>query len=201
MTELPNTFGRFLAGDDAAFAELYREVNPPLSAYCHTLTPGNAEDLMQELWERVIAMRNRPNPAAPREVASPLAFLFRMLKNLAIDEHRRCKSEMLREGDETVLTERSDGTYEEQQSSSLEAIILEAFAKLGDEDKEILALNIYSGYKFGEIAEMLGLTNDAVWQRASRPRVRMRKIVELEACRTGVALPALQKSARKKEIV
>jgi DNA-directed RNA polymerase specialized sigma24 family protein len=59
-------FEKFLAGDDTAFAELYREMNPRLSAYCHKLVGSRAgsaapraEDLMQELWERVIAMRSR----------------------------------------------------------------------------------------------------------------------------------------------
>src|ERR1019366_2973535 len=94
MTDLASHFQAFLAGDDAAFAALYREVNAQLSAYCHKLAPGHAEDLMQELWERVSAMRSRAGSTAPHEIDSPLAFLFRMVKNLAIDEHRRKKNEI-----------------------------------------------------------------------------------------------------------
>ncbi|HEY3876258.1 MAG TPA: sigma factor, partial [Candidatus Kapabacteria bacterium] len=87
-------FDAFLAGDTTAFALLYSELNPRLSAYCYKLMPANADDLMQELWERVITMRTTRTPAFSRRgqgVVNPVAFLFRMLKNLAIDHHRRSK--------------------------------------------------------------------------------------------------------------
>ncbi len=185
MTDLASLFQVFLAGDDAAFAELYREVNPRLMAYCHKLAPGQAEDLMQELWERVIGMRSQAGSTAPREVASPLAFLFRMVKNLAIDEYRKLKDEVSLDDYETDRTDPSEET------GDIEAIILEALEKLPADDRELLVLNIYSGYNFGEIADMLGVSPEAAWQRASRARVKLRKIVIDDAKRMGVALPRM----------
>jgi RNA polymerase sigma factor (sigma-70 family) len=203
MTDLASQFQAFLAGDDAAFATLYCEVNPRLSAYCHKLAPGHAEDLMQELWERLIAMRKKNSPSSeggggkdrPRSagVVSPVAFLFRMLKNLAIDEHRRRKNEIALDDDRTDPTDLSDVTYIEQ-STEIECIILEALEKLSAEEREVLVLNIYSGYNFGEIAEMLGCSPEAVWQRASRARVKLRKIVIEDAERLGVALPRMSRT-------
>jgi RNA polymerase sigma factor (sigma-70 family) len=197
-------FEKFLAGDDAAFAELYREMNPRLSAYCHKLAPGKADDLMQELWERVIAMRS-PSSArgGGRGVESPLAFLFRMLKNLVIDEHRRGKNEIGLDDEVTNGTlPFATSDYDEQ--TDIECIILDALEKLSRDDREVLVLNIYSGYNFGEIAEMLNATPEAVWQRASRARVKLRKIVIEDAKRMGVALPKINsgtKAAQKKEAI
>jgi RNA polymerase sigma factor (sigma-70 family) len=200
-------FEKFLAGDNAAFAELYREMNPRLSAYCHKLAPGKADDLMQELWERVIAMRS-PSSArgGGRGVESPQAFLFRMLKNLAIDEHRKGKNEIAMNG------EMADGPHAThpshissiEESSDIECIIIEALEKLSQDDREVLVLNIYSGYNFGEIAKMVGATPEAVWQRASRARVKLRKIVIEDAKRMGVALPKINsdaKATQKKETI
>ena len=196
MTDLARQFQAFLAGDDAAFAELYRELNPRLSAYCHKLAPGRADDLMQELWERVIAMR-APRMAAPREVASPLAFLFRMLKNLAIDEFRKSKNEIALEEDQTDPTDGSNG---EQRTTELESIILEALEKLPKDDREVLVLNLYSGYNFGEIAEMLSATPEAIWQRASRARAKLRKIVIADAARLGIALPRMKQKLEQETV-
>ena len=211
MTDLASHFQAFLAGDDAAFAALYREVNPRLSAYCHKLAPSRTDDLMQELWERVIAMRSRAGSAAPREVGNPLAFLFRMVKNLAIDEHRKRKNEFALSEDGTNGTEvtypsqathSSHFTEFEGEPAEIECIILEALEKLSADDREVLVQNIYSGYNCGEIAEMLGRSVDAVWQRASRARVKLRKIVIEDAKRRGVALPRMNgNAARKKEAI
>ena len=207
LVEMRALFEKFLAGDDATFAELYREMNPRLSAYCHKLSPSHADDLMQELWERVIAMRF-PSSArgGGREVESPLAFLFRMLKNLAIDEHRKGKNEISLNGD---MTDVSDATHPSHNShleepTEIECIILDALEKLSHDDREVLVLNIYSGYNYGEIAEMLGKSPDAIWQRASRARMKLRKIVIEDAKRMGIALPKMNgsvKSAQKNEVI
>ncbi len=196
MQELREHFEAFLGGDNAAFAELYRELNPRLAAYCHKLGAPNAEDLVQELWERVIAMRSLSSAkGVGRGVVSPLAFLFRMLRNLITDEYRKAKDEIpIEECDVTDWPERAS-SYQE----SLEAVIFEAFDKLAADDKEVLALNIYGEFKFGEIAEMLGKSVDAVWQQASRARTRLRKIVEMDAERLGITLP--QKRELKEKVL
>jgi RNA polymerase sigma-70 factor, ECF subfamily len=179
-------FEQFLAGDNAAFAELYRELNPRLSAYCFKLAPEHSEDIVQEMWERVIAMRSKVARQSP--IDSPLAFLFRMLKNIAVDHFRRSK-------ETRVLTEQdSDPTT--PTVTDLEALILEAFEKLSFEDREVLVLNIYSGYKFGEIAEMQGKSVDAVWACASRARARLRTIVIEDAKQAGISLPAMKQRVK-----
>ena len=183
-----------MAGSDSAFAELYHDLNPRLSAYCHKISQDHADDLMQELWERVIALRAPALRKKKLEVINPSAFLFRMLKNLAIDEHRKRKNEISLETHSSDETHLAYGTYV-QEASDIEAVILEAIEKLSTDDREVLLLNIYSGYSFGEIAEMVGASTDAIWQRASRARVKLRKIVTEDAKRMGISLPTINGSA------
>jgi len=183
--ELRSLFSAFLEGDNDAFAEIYRELNPRLSAYCHKLAPAYADDLMQELWEKVIGMRSKKAV----EVQSPTAFLFRMLRNITIDHVRRT--------DETAEL-KDEHIASEHEATDFEMIIVEALEKLPAEEREILVLNIYSGYKFGEIAEMLEMSVEAVWQRASRARTKLRAIVEADAAQQGIGLPS--KKSREKEI-
>jgi RNA polymerase sigma factor (sigma-70 family) len=201
VTDLSRLFEAFLAGNDAAFAELYHDINPRLSAYCHKLSPGHADDLMQELWERVIAMRSPTFNKKKLEVINPTAFLFRMLKNLAIDEYRKRKNEISLDEDGTNVSHLvTSVTFDSKESTEIEAIIFEALEKLSSDDREVLVLNIYSGYSFGEIAEMLGKSTDAIWQQASRARVKLRNIVIDDAKRMGVALPRIDpgiKAVRK----
>ncbi|HWF44336.1 MAG TPA: RNA polymerase sigma factor [Candidatus Kapabacteria bacterium] len=184
--EIRALFEQFLAGDNAAFAELHRELNPRLSAYCYKLAPEHSEDIVQEMWERVIAMRSKASRQTP--IDSPLAFLFRMLKNIAIDHFRRSK--------ETRALTEEDSDRTAPTVTDLEALILEAFEKLSFDDREVLVLNIYSGYKFGEIAEMQGKSVDAVWAQASRARARLRAIVIEDAKEAGISLPAMKQKAK-----
>ena len=194
--DLRACFRAFLGGDNAAFAELYRELNPRLSAYCYKVSPAHCDDLMQELWERVIALRTKYSPTSEGGggwgvVNSPAAFLFRMLRNLAIDHHRRTPS------NEELGIRNEEFEERSNEPSDLETIVLEALEKLNDEDREVLVLNIYSGYKFGEIAEMLEISADAAWQRASRARARLRKIVMSDAASLGITVPGQTVSAKE----
>ena len=70
-------FRQFLGGSDTAFVEFYDRYDRRLRLYC-TKVVGNqeiAEDLVQELWEKVIRMRlnqvevQEPEPMQVRQAA------------------------------------------------------------------------------------------------------------------------------------
>ncbi len=158
---------------------------------------------MQELWERVISLRTPSFSRRGQGVVNPAAFLFRMLKNLAIDEHRKRKNEISL--DENVIDEsylshvtHPSHTAGFEQPSEIEALILESLEKLPKEDHELLVLNIYSGYNYSQIAEMVGKSTEAIWQRASRARAKLRTIVIDDAKRMGIALPKVNGNIHKK---
>src|SRR5687768_13150597 len=80
--ESETLFARFLSGDDDAFVLLYREHHVRLHTYCLKIlgVRAQADDITQEIWERVVRMRNDPP-----SLRNPAAFLVRMARNLCLD--------------------------------------------------------------------------------------------------------------------
>jgi RNA polymerase sigma-70 factor (ECF subfamily) len=163
-------FERHLRGDDAAMVELFTTHNHRLYVYCLKLvgSPAVAEDLTQELWEKVVRMR-----LDPPSVRNPGGFFVRMARNLALNhirDHRKFAA--FDDHEEDGLA--APAAHEK---SEMEEIVELALAQLPFEYREVLILNAYSGYNHEEIAAMLGKTPQAIWKRASRAREKLRTIV------------------------
>jgi RNA polymerase sigma-70 factor, ECF subfamily len=163
-------FKDFLAGDDQAFTKLFKAHNQRIFAYCYKMLGAEeqAQDLAQEVWEKVIELRNDP-PV----VENPVGFLMRITRNKCLDVIKLRKNH-------SSLSDLDDHQHpfeEEHEGSAEEDIVMGALDKLPPEQKEVLVLNIYNGYRFDEIAEMLGKSPDAIWARASRGRAALRKMV------------------------
>ena len=161
---------RFIDGDDAAFLELFRRYNPRLILYAMKILGDRvrAEDVAQEAWERVIALRR-----SRQQLRSPMGFLLRVARNLCIDAMRARRHH-------ATLDDVNEGAHPNSSSdelSELEQLALDSLEQLPFEQREVLVLNYYCGYRFEEIATMLGRSPDAIWARASRGRARLRQIV------------------------
>lgn len=167
-------FERFLAGDDEAFHLLFRRHNARIAAYCMKLVRSRqiAEDLAQETWMRAIDLRGRPEKRE-RRIENPAGFLIRIARNLCLDHLK------LRKHHEPVdnLDERLHPSYSMNERSSEEEIALRCLDELPFEYREVLILNIYSGYPLEEIATILGKSPEAIWARASRARKKLRAMV------------------------
>lgn len=81
-------FDQFLAGDDRAFVELFDRHHHRMYLYCLKLVGSSdqAEDIVQEVWERVIRMRSNP-----QHVLNPTGFLIRITRNLSLNHLRDTK--------------------------------------------------------------------------------------------------------------
>jgi RNA polymerase sigma-70 factor (ECF subfamily) len=167
-------FDRFLAGDDRAFIELFDCHNHRLFLYCLKLVgdADQAEDLTQELWERVIRLRQKP-----QKVLNPTGFLLTIARNLCLNHLRsNRRTSSIEDVQESALPSASM-----REMSELEELVLIALNELPMEMREVLILYTYSGYRFDEIATMLGKSVDAVRMRASRARALLRKqILEMK---------------------
>jgi len=163
-------FDQFLAGDDRAFAELFDSHHHRLYLYCLKLV-GNAdqaEDIVQEVWERVIRMRKNP-----QHVLNPTGFLLRITRNLSLN-HLRDTKKLTRLDD---VLEHHLPTVQMREKSELEELVVICLNKLPLEMREVLILYTYSGYRFDEIATMMGKSVDAVRMRASRARAQLRTMI------------------------
>lgn len=158
---------RHLEGDDSAFVELFNRHNNRLFAYCLKMVGRSevAEDLTQELWEKVIRLRQQP-----KSIENPVGFFLTMARNLSLN-HLKASARTSRFDD---LPESAHPTDDLRERSEMEEIVVAALATLPMDYREVLILNMYSGYGFDEIAVMLGKSPEAIWKRASRAREKLR---------------------------
>jgi RNA polymerase sigma-70 factor (ECF subfamily) len=162
---------RYIAGDDAAFAELFDRNHHRLYLYCLKIVGDDqqAEDLMQEAWEKVIKLRLKP-----QRIDNPVGFLVTITRNLCfnhVKQHRR------RTFLNTFL-DRSETTVAAHEHSDLAEHMRAALERLTLEYREVLVLHTYCDYDYDEIATMLGMTVTAIRMRASRARAQLRTILE-----------------------
>jgi RNA polymerase sigma-70 factor (ECF subfamily) len=164
-------FEKFLAGDDIAAIKVFKRYNRPLFVYCMKFLGSEelAQDVTQEVWERTVRLRQKPV-----EVHSPMGFLLRIARNLCLNHIKSRKQAFNIDS----LDESSHPSYTMgRETSELEDLVLASLDKLSIDYREVLILNLYCGYRFDEIATMLGKSPDSIWMRASRARARLRKIV------------------------
>jgi RNA polymerase sigma-70 factor (ECF subfamily) len=170
-TEDSRLVARFIAGDNGAMETLFDRHNHRLFLYCVHLVRSRerAEDLTQEMWERVIRMRDERRLTAE----NPLGLLVRIARNLCLDALRRDR----RHDSLDELPDSAHPVDRIPELGHLEELVIIALAHLPLEQREVLVLNAYSGYQFDEIAAMLGEPYGAVRTRAWRARAHLGRIV------------------------
>ncbi|HVZ41083.1 MAG TPA: RNA polymerase sigma factor [Candidatus Kapabacteria bacterium] len=159
---------RFMAGEDAAFVHLFNTHNHKLYSYCVNIVrdADAAEDITQEMWEKVLRMR-----VEPRVVKNPAGLFVTIVRNLSLNYLRNRRKFAVLDG-----TEESLAASHHERTEQEEMVVL-ALEKLSFDYREVLILNAYSGYSLEEIAVMLGKSREAIWKRASRARAQLSKIV------------------------
>ncbi len=163
-------FERFLTGDDAAAVVLFRAYNTRLFLYCVKVLGDQeqAEDVTQEIWERAIRLRG-----GSQRIGNVAGFLFRIARNLCINQlKRRGRSVSI-----DAIDAASHPACLMPGNSDTEELVSAALDTLRFEDRELLVLNVYCGYRLDEIAEMMEMKPNAIWTRASRARAQLRTIV------------------------
>ena len=163
-------FERFMVGDDTAAILLFKKFNRSIFLYAAKLLANSeqAEDICQEVWERVIALRTKP-----RQLINPAGFLFTITRNLCFNQLQIRKRTVSLD----TIEERHLPSAMIPGMTSTEELVMTALDALKFEDRELLVLNMYCGYKFDEIATLLELSPGAVWTRASRARAKLREII------------------------
>ncbi len=166
-----DAIARFIDGDDRALVELFDRYNHRLFSYClqKLHDRDRAEDVTQELWERLIGMRSKGS-LTPE---NPLGLLLTMARNLCLDHIRRRRNHAAI--DEIGEASHPVGTLTEL--THMEELVVLALPHLPESQREVLVLNAYSGFRFDEIAEMLGEPVGAIRTRAWRARSHLARII------------------------
>ncbi len=150
----------------AAFEHLVRAYSAELFrfAYWQCRDRGVAEDLVQETFARAWNARTQLRDAA---VVKP--WLYRILRN----EHARLHEKKSLPIDDAELSELpvSDGIDLERDYA-----VREQLAMLSPQYREPLLMQILGGFSCTEIAETMGIGQDAVMQRLTRARLALRRL-------------------------
>ncbi len=164
-----------LQGDRAAFTALFESHNEKIFLYCARMLGDAArgEDLAQEVWIRLVRLARRRRRSAIRH---PLPFLYRIARNLCLNAIRDRRRIEVRDHQELESLRNADA----QVTSGREERLRHALALIPLKYREVLVLNAWSGYDFAEIGEMLGISREAAWKRASRGRTLLKEIIERE---------------------
>jgi RNA polymerase sigma-70 factor (ECF subfamily) len=174
-------------GDAGALDELYRRYQGPIFgfAYRYMGNADQAQDIVQETFLRVHRGREQYLPSSKFS-----SWLFRIARNLCIDEKRRywnrrvmAETEMAGrdpDADTNVLQSFADGgttAAEELREDELERRVREAIQELSDEQREVMVLSKYQDMTYREIGEVLGISTESVKQRAYRAHMRLRELL------------------------
>ena len=164
-------FTRFIGGESAVLVELFDRHDRRLFRYCLRLVGDRerAEDIMQDLWERVI----RLCVAGRVHSDDPAGLLWTMARNLCLDDVRRVRRHLPLD----ELPEASHPSTVIPEPTRLEELLRLALARLSEPQRQVLLLHTQAGYRFEEIAEMLGEAVGAIKTRAWRARANLRLII------------------------
>jgi RNA polymerase sigma-70 factor (ECF subfamily) len=156
-------------GDAEAFAELYGKIYGDMYRFAlYTLrNTADAEDVVSEAVTDAYA--------TIRKLRTEEAFkswIFRILTNKCTDKLREYSKKTF-ELDEEVMNLHAEAGPEEG------AVVRKIFFELSEEERLIIGMHLFCGYKSREIAEILHMNENTVRSKESRGLKKM--AIELES--------------------
>jgi len=159
---------RCQAGDEAAFAELYRRFGPKTRRYLRgVLDEGPEDDVQQEVWLTVYRrVHTLTNPGGFR------TWLFQVTRNRAVDALRG----MRREREMLDRVEREDPGPDDtaERLDVDDEAIGAAMATLTAPHREVLLLRFWEDLSYPEIALVTGAPLGTVRSRLAHAKWRLR---------------------------
>lgn len=135
---------------------LYLAHRPALVNYASGIVGdrAQAEDVVQEAWLRFGAATQA------RTLEEPLGYLYRIVRNLALDGRRRVGREASAGETAGLRKQADDRPSPETQVVAREELraLAEAMAELPERTRIALEMHRFSGYKLKEIAAHLGIS-------------------------------------------
>ena len=146
---------------------------PRLYAFARTMLadPDAARDLVQEAVTRALAARRVPDDAPAYR-----AWMFRIVRNAALDEIRRLKRPAL-----DVTNSADIWSYDD--ASIAKITVEQGLATLPPAHREIISLIDIAGFSYGETAELLQVPVGTVMSRIARAREALLAAIEASSVR------------------
>ncbi len=173
-SDLSGLLGRVAAGDEAAFAVLYRATSGRLNGVVARILPARdvAAEALQDAYVRIWTKAAEFDPAR----GSALAWMATIARNRALDEARRVRPvslEDMGEGFEPAA-DAVDPLAAREKLESLNALIA-CLQGLDEEKRAILMLAYYRGASREALAKRFGRPVPTIktWLRRSLAQLRM----------------------------
>jgi RNA polymerase sigma-70 factor (ECF subfamily) len=166
------------AGDESAFAVLWRDLNPPLLRFLQVVAPAWAEDVASEVWLGVAVGLDR---FAGSE-AGFRAWVFTVARQRAVDAARYAARRPALPVPVQALVDRAnaddpaDAAVEQASTRAALALV----AQLPRDQAEVVALRVIAGLDVTRVAEIVGKRPGAVRVLAHRG---LRRLADLLAQR------------------
>lgn len=138
------------------FMELYEEVYRDLyrTAYCMMGNPADAEDAVSEAVLRAYA-----NFADLRREEAFRAWIFKILVN-------ECKTQLRKRAKKGTAELKEEPSYHPAMGDQV--IAMELLTALSEEERQIVALTVFGGYKGEEIARILNRRHSTIRSKYRR---------------------------------
>lgn len=173
----------YMKGDVAALSSLVEHYRRPLYAYIYNMLQGrgDAEEIFQEVWLRVIR-----NIGRYRE-KNFAGWLFRIAHNLFIDEIRKSARMAVpmhdnpdSPGESVIDRLASDGLSPDQEvhAHDLGARIRAAVAALPEDQREVFMMRTEADIPFKQIAEIQGITLNTALARMHYALQKLRPLLQ-----------------------
>ncbi|HEX7090061.1 MAG TPA: sigma-70 family RNA polymerase sigma factor [Longimicrobiales bacterium] len=167
-----------LRGDAGAFADLVRRYWSPLAAYARRLLDGSreaGEDLAQEAFLRIWNGRLQWRPTG-----SVRAFLYGLVRNLALNERRSARVRLRAAGRIRAMLRdwyRRPSPLDLVEQAEERAAIERAIARLPPRRREIFILVRVHGMSYGEVAQILDISPQTVANQMSAAFTTLRRLL------------------------
>ena len=168
----------FSQGVDPAFDELVRRYRAPLTAFAGGIVGRDrAEDVVQD------SLVKAHRALATGEIREPKAWLYRVVRNTALNEIRDGSKHDHVELDDRAPSLAGDNAAEEAERREQLAMLISALAELPEAQRTALVGRELGGYTHDELAAKLGVSQGATKQLIFRARTGLRNAM-------GALLPA-----------
>jgi RNA polymerase sigma-70 factor (ECF subfamily) len=158
-----------LAGDLEQLAAMVNRRAAALALYARQwLDQASAEDVVQEALAALLAERRPPD--------DPVAWMFRAVRNAAIDQVRSASRRRRRE---QAAAQARHEWFEPRPDAAIDARTAESVLRqLPEPDRQIVLLRIWGGLGWAQIAPLVGLALSTAHERYTAALERMRLILE-----------------------
>jgi RNA polymerase sigma-70 factor, ECF subfamily len=169
----------------AEFTAIYNQNSDALFRFC--LTRVSQRELSLELSQEAFARlwARMAEGGKGREVPNPRAFLYLVTRRLIIDWYRKTKTSSLdhgldEEGEENTFDPADDRALAEIEAGPEGRRVMALLSKLDEDHREVIHLRFVEELSPREIAEILGVSPNAVSIRITRGLAALRKLSGIE---------------------